>query len=740
MQTYQTMYDFFVSCPKNVESLLAQEITALGAEDVRETVAGVSFRGPLETAYRTCLWSRLGNRVLLRLDRFEINDADHMYEQVKAIDWYDHLELDGRFCVDFIGTDQNIRHTGFGAQKIKDGVVDRMRDSEGARPTVSTDRPDIRIHAHLSKGKLSLSLDLSGGSLHERGYRQQVGKAALKENLAAAILVRSEWPRLAQEGAPLIDPLCGSGTLLTEAVMMAADIAPGLLRMRFGFERWPGHVPKIWRDLLEEARQRRQEGLEQFDNVVRGFDADRRVIQQAKANAERAGLKRFIQFENRDLQHFSLDGLQSEKGLVLTNPPYGERLGDQASVIYLYRNLGDVLRRDCPGWEAGIFTGSPELGRNMGIRAHNRYNLFNGTLACQLLRLKVEDPWLVKAKSEAGKDVAARSNENRAPLSAGAEMFANRLRKNLRLLGKWARKEQISCYRIYDADMPEYAVAIDLYNDQVHVQEYRAPASVDERKATERLHEVISAIPVVLDIPQQNVVLKRRERQKGDSQYRRQSEQGQMMEVNEGGCRLLVNLTDYLDTGLFLDHRPVRLRIQQEAKGKRMLNLFCYTASTSVHAAHGGAVTTTSVDMSKTYLGWARKNFELNGMGPKHRLIEADCLRWLEEASGEKNPRSKAVETGRYDLIFMDPPTFSNSAKMRGVLDIQDDHVGLIRQAMKLLAPGGVLYFSNNYRKFKIDPAVVEEYEVEDISAATIDKDFQRRPGIHCCFRIHHQR
>ncbi len=738
MQTYQTMYDFFVSCPKNIESLLAQELTSLGAEDVRETVAGVSFRGPLATAYRICLWSRLGNRVLLRLARFEIENADHMYEQVKEIDWHDHLELDGRFCVDFIGTNDEIRHTGFGAQRVKDGVVDRMRDSEGARPTVSTDRPDIRIHAHLSKGKLSLSLDISGGSLHERGYRQQVGKAALKENLAAAILVRCEWPRLAREGAAFIDPLCGSGTLLTEAVMMAADIAPGLLRMRFGFERWPGHVPKIWRDLLDEARKRRQEGLEQFDNVVRGFDADRRVIAQAKANAERGGLKRFIQFETRDLQHFSLDGLKADKGLLLTNPPYGERLGDQASVIYLYRNLGELLRRDCPGWEAGIFTGSPELGRNMGIRAHNRYNLFNGTLPCQLLRLKVEDPWIVKAKPEEGKPAAEQTN--RAPLSAGAEMFANRLRKNLRLLGKWARKEQISCYRVYDADMPEYAVAIDLYNDYAHVQEYRAPASIDERKATERLHEVMSALPGVLNIPENHVVLKRRERQKGENQYRRQSEQNQMMEVVEGGCRLLVNLRDYLDTGLFLDHRPVRLQIQQEAKGKRMLNLFSYTASTSVHAAHGGAVSTTSVDMSKTYLGWARKNFELNGMGPKHKLIEADCLRWLEEASGEKNPRSKAVETGKYDLIFMDPPTFSNSAKMRGVLDVQDDHPRLIRQVMALLALGGVLYFSNNYRKFKLDASIFEQYEAEDISASTIDKDFQRRPTIHYCFRIQHKR
>ena len=738
MQTYQTMYDFFVSCPKNIESLLAQELTSLGAEDVRETVAGVSFQGSLAAAYRVCLWTRLGNRVLLRLARFEIENADHMYEQVKAIDWHDHLELNGRFCVDFVGTNEEIRHTGFGAQRVKDGVVDRMRDSEGARPTVSTDRPDVRIHAHLSKGKLSLSLDISGGSLHERGYRQQVGKAALKENLAAAILVRCEWPRLAREGTPFIDPLCGSGTLLTEAVMMAADIAPGLLRMRFGFERWPGHIPKIWSDLLDEARKRRQEGLEQFDNVVRGFDADRRVIAQAKANAERGGLKRFIQFETRDLQHFSLDGLKSDKGLLLTNPPYGERLGDQASVIYLYRNLGELLRRDCPGWEAGIFTGAPELGRNMGIRAHNRYNLFNGTLPCQLLRMKVEDPWLVKAKSEEGQEKT--EQVNRAPLSAGAEMFANRLRKNLRLLSKWARKEQISCYRVYDADMPEYAVAIDLYNDYAHVQEYRAPASIDERKATERLHEVMSALPGVLNIPENNVVLKRRERQKGESQYRRQSEQNQMMEVVEGGCRLLVNLTDYLDTGLFLDHRPVRLRIQQEAKGKRMLNLFCYTASTSVHAAHGGAVSTTSVDMSKTYLGWARKNFELNGMGPKHQLIEADCLRWLEEASGEKNPRSKSVETGKYDLIFMDPPTFSNSAKMRGVLDVQDDHPRLIRQAMALLAPGGVLYFSNNYRKFKLDSAVFEQYEAEDISAVTIDKDFQRRPTIHYCFKVQHKR
>lgn len=303
-------------------------------------------------------------------------------------------------------------------------------------------------------------------------------------------------------------------------------------------------------------------------------------------------------------------------------------------------------------------------------------------------------------------------------------MFANRLQKNLKQLGKWARREKIECYRLYDADMPEYALAVDLYRDWVHVQEYAAPKSIDPAKAQVRLLDALAALPQALGIPSERIVIKRRERQGGKRQYERQNSEGRFMEVEEGGVRLLVNLTDYLDTGLFLDHRPMRLRLQREAAGKRFLNLFCYTATATVHAARGGARSTTSVDLSKTYLDWARRNLSLNGFSDKQKLVQSDVMEWLR------------ADRGEYDLIFIDPPTFSNSKRMEGVFDVQRDQVELIDLAMTRLAKGGVLYFSNNFRKFELDPGLAARYQVEDISAQTLDPDFVRNPKIHRAWRI----
>ncbi|RMW11970.1 Ribosomal RNA large subunit methyltransferase K/L [Pseudomonas amygdali pv. tabaci] len=309
-------------------------------------------------------------------------------------------------------------------------------------------------------------------------------------------------------------------------------------------------------------------------------------------------------------------------------------------------------------------------------------------------------------------------------VSEGGQMFANRLQKNLKLMGKWVRREGIDCYRVYDADMPEYSLAIDLYHDWVHVQEYAAPKSIDPEKASARLFDALAAIPQALNIDKNRVVIKRRERQSGTKQYERQSAQGQFLEVSEGGVKLLVNLTDYLDTGLFLDHRPMRMRIQREASGKRFLNLFAYTATASVHAAKGGARSTTSVDLSRTYLDWARRNLSLNGFSDKNRLEQGDVMAWLQANRDE------------YDLIFIDPPTFSNSKRMEGIFDVQRDQVELIDLAMARLAPGGVLYFSNNFRKFVLDENLSQRYAVEDITAQTIDQDFARNGKIHRAWKI----
>ncbi|RMQ43253.1 Ribosomal RNA large subunit methyltransferase K/L [Pseudomonas cichorii] len=742
-------YELFLTCPKGLEGLLAEEATALGLQETREHTSAIRGTADMETAYRLCLWSRLANRVLLVLKRFPMKNADDLYEGVLHVDWQDHLEADGTVAVEFSGHGSGIDNTHFGALKVKDAIVDKLRTADGLRPSVDKINPDLRVHLRLDRGEAILSLDLSGHSLHQRGYRLQQGAAPLKENLAAAILIRAGWPRIAAEGGALADPMCGVGTFLVEAGMIAADIAPNLKRERWGFSAWLGHVPALWRKLHDEALARAAAGLARPPLWIRGYEADPRLIQPGRNNIERAGLSDWIKVYQGEVATFEPRPDQSQKGLVICNPPYGERLGDEASLLYLYQNLGERLRQSCLNWEAAVFTGAPDLGKRMGIRSHKQYSFWNGALPCKLLLIKVLPDQFVTGERRTAEQrqiereaqieepvVERKLNKNGNPikpapvvveqprLSEGGQMFANRLQKNLKQMSKWVRREGIDCYRVYDADMPEYSLAIDLYHDWVHVQEYAAPKSIDPEKASARLFDALAAIPQALNIDKSRVVIKRRERQSGTKQYERQSAQGQFQEVNEGGVKLLVNLTDYLDTGLFLDHRPMRMRIQREAAGKRFLNLFAYTATASVHAAKGGARSTTSVDLSRTYLDWARRNLSLNGFSDKNRLEQGDVMAWLQSCREE------------YDLIFIDPPTFSNSKRMEGIFDVQRDQVELIDLAMARLAPGGVLYFSNNFRKFVLDENLGQRYAVEEITAQTIDQDFARNSKIHRAWKI----
>ncbi len=723
--------ELILTCPKGLEALLAQEASGLGLEEVREQPAALRGRGSLEVAYRLCLWSRLANRVLLVLARTPVSDAETLYDAVHALDWSEHLAANGSLAVEFSGRGAGIDNSHFGALKVKDAIVDQLRARFGQRPDIDKLNPQVRVHAHLERGELVLSLDLSGHSLHQRGYRLQQGAAPLKENLAAAILIRAGWPERAARGEALSDPMCGVGTFLIEAGMMAADLAPNLKREQWGFSHWLGHVPALWKKLHDEARERAAAGLAKTPLWIRGYEADPRLIQPARNNIERAGLAEWVKIYQGELATFAPRPDQGQTGLVVCNPPYGERLGDEASLLYLYQHLGERLRQQCAGWDAAVFTGAPELGKRMGIRSHKQYAFWNGALPCKLLLFRVTaDQFVTGERGErrsaetAGEAPAPSQASEPARLSEGGQMFANRLQKNLKQLGKWAKKAGVECYRLYDADMPEYAVAVDLYRDWVHVQEYAAPRSIDPQKAQTRLLDALAAIPVALGISSDKVVIKRRERQSGTRQYERQDQQGRFMEVSEGGVKLLVNLTDYLDTGLFLDHRPLRLRIQKEAAGKRFLNLFCYTATATVHAARGGARSTTSVDLSKTYLDWARRNLALNGFSDKQRLEQGNVMQWLAEDRGE------------YDLIFIDPPTFSNSKRMEGVFDVQRDQVELIDLAMARLAPGGVLYFSNNFRKFVLDEGVQARYQVKEISEQTLDPDFVRNPKIHRAWMI----
>ncbi len=709
-------YTFFATCPKGIESLLADELRSLGAA-TRETRAGVAFEGSLSLAYRACLWSRLASRILLALARFPAPSPQALYDGVQGISWKDHVDPAGTLAVDSSISQSGITHSHFAALKVKDAIVDQLRNIEGQRPSIDTERPDVRVNLYLHRDEATISLDLSGDSLHRRGYRGHAAEAPLKENLAAAILLRADWPALAREGAPLVDPLCGSGTLPIEAAFIAADVAPGLLREHYGFLRWRGHDTATWSALIAEARERRDAGLARLP-AIRGYDHDRRAIDAARKNLARAQLSERVTFEVRALADADSDGFPP--GLVVANPPYGERMGDIKELPALYAALGDALKRCYAGWRAAVLTGNPELGKHMGLRARRMHTLYNGAIECKLLHFEITPEWYKRER----KPIASPTE-----LGSGAEMFANRLRKNLRHFGRWAARQDIHAYRLYDADLHEYNLAIDVYEGAhrwVHVQEYLAPTSIDAHTAARRLRHALAVIPLVLEVPAERVYSKIRQRQKDRRQYEKLSDTGEFHEVREGPCRFLVNFTDYLDTGLFLDHRVTRALLREHANGLRFLNLFGYTGTATVHAALGGARASTTVDMSHTYLDWARRNLELNRLDPKrHELVRADVFKWLEENIEQ-----------RYDLIFLDPPTFSRSKRMDDTLDIQRDHPALIKKTATMLAPSGTLFFSTNYQRFKFDHAALADLSAEDITRRTLSKDFERNPRIHQCFRI----
>ena len=717
---------YFVPCGRGLEYLLADELLALGADKATAAQSGVNVEGEAESLLRCALWSRFGSRALWPLLEFDCASEDDLYAAVHALDWREHLEAEGTLAVHATVSGPGFNHSRYAAQRVKDAIVDRLRFDTGTRPSVDVDNPDLRLDLVVRKGKAILSVDLAG-PLHRRGWRQGQGDAPLKENLACAVLARAGWTREAlaaadAAGTPLalLDPMCGSGTLLVEGALIAADTAPGLLR--HGEEpptRWRGFDHALWQRLVEEAKARDHRA----DLPARffGVDLDMRIVQQARRNAEAAGVFDALDFRAGDIA--DLQRPCEGPGVVACNPPYDERLAaDEA----LYAAIGAALQQAVPEWRGAILCGSEALAHATRLRARKRYAISNGALECTLLACDSFAPPPPRVEGE------ARS------LSEGAQMIANRLKKTLKHSARWREREGVTCFRAYDADLPEYAAAVDVYAEDededeprtfLHVQEYAPPASVAEHDARRRFGELLAALREVFGVPKERIATKTRARGKGGSKYGRMDERQEAFIVREGAVRLEVNLFDYLDTGLFLDHRPLRTRIFEESKDARFLNLFCYTGAATVHAAVGGAASTTSVDLSSTYLEWAARNMAINGqVGPQHRYVKADVMSWLR------------AEKGEYDLIFCDPPTFSNS-KDKDDFDVQKHHVDLLGAAMRRLAPGGVLLFSNNFRRFKPELETIAKFaEIEEITPDTIGPDFERNPRIHRAWLLHRGR
>ena len=712
------MKQLFATTARGFEELLKSELTELGAQDAKVAQGGVHYWADDETLYRTLLWSRLSSRILLPIVQAKVFSDLDLYSAVVGVNWLDYFDEKVHFFVDFNGTNQEIRHTQFGAMRVKDGIVDYFERHGRARPNVDKEQPDIRIHAYLNRDDVVLSLDLSGDALHMRGYREDTGKAPLRETLAAAIVLRSGW----QKGTPLVDPMCGSGSLLIEAAQMEAQIAPQLYRLHWGFDFWQGHNQAAWEKVKEEALAL-AEAEKQRENAPHfyGFDLDHRVLQKAKQNAKNAGVAHLMQWQQGDVAAIK-NPSQNVVGTVICNPPYGERLGTTPALIALYSVFGQRLKQQFAGWNASIFSGEPSLLDCLRLRSHRQFKAKNGPLDC------VQKNYQIAERTEqSAVENALEFDRTSSVTSEVAVDFANRLQKNIKKIEKWAKQQGLDAYRLYDADLPEYNLAVDRYGDHIVVQEYAAPKNIDENKARQRLLDAVNATLQVTGIETNKLILKVRQKQKGTNQYEKLANKGEYFYVNEYGAKLWVNLTDYLDTGLFLDHRLTRKMLGEMAQGKDFLNLFAYTGSATVHAALGKAKSTTTVDMSNTYLNWAEQNLLLNDIeGKQHKLIQADCLQWLEKCDRQ------------FDLIFVDPPTFSNSKRMEDSWDVQRDHIKLMKNLKRILRPNGTIVFSNNKRGFKMDFAKLEELGLSavEISHKTLPLDFERNKQIHNCWLL----
>ena len=712
------MKQLFATTARGFEELLKSELTELGAQDAKVAQGGVHYWADDETLYRTLLWSRLSSRILLPIVQAKVFSDLDLYSAVVGVNWLDYFDEKVHFFVDFNGTNQEIRHTQFGAMRVKDGIVDYFERHGRARPNVDKEQPDIRIHAYLNRDDVVLSLDLSGDALHMRGYREDTGKAPLRETLAAAIVLRSGW----QKGTPLVDPMCGSGTLLIEAAQMEAQIAPQLYRLHWGFDFWQGHNQAAWEKVKEEALAL-AEAEKQCENPPHfyGFDLDHRVLQKAKQNAKNAGVAHLMQWQQGDVAAIK-NPSPNVAGTVICNPPYGERLGTTPALIALYSVFGQRLKQQFAGWNASIFTGEPSLLDCLRLRSHRQFKAKNGPLDC------VQKNYQIAERAEQSAVENTVEFDRTSPVSSEVAVdFANRLQKNIKKIEKWAKQQGLDAYRLYDADLPEYNLAVDRYADHIVVQEYAAPKNIDENKARQRLLDAVNATLQVTGIETNKLILKVRQKQKGTNQYEKLANKGEYFYVNEYGAKLWVNLTDYLDTGLFLDHRLTRKMLGEMAQGKDFLNLFAYTGSATVHAALGGAKSTTTVDMSNTYLNWAEQNLLLNDIeGKQHKLIQADCLQWLEKCDRQ------------FDLIFVDPPTFSNSKRMEDSWDVQRDHIKLMTNLKRILRQNGTIVFSNNKRGFKMDFAKLEELGLSavEISHKTLPLDFERNKQIHNCWLV----
>jgi len=700
----------YASCPKHLELLLKDELISFGAENVAEKLSGVVFHASPEVLMHSLLWSRLANRILVLINNIKVKNSEELYDAIYQTDWLDQVYIVPKsLAINFKGTNKELRNTQYSSQVVKDAICDRIRETNETRPDIVKSNADLSVSVVLKHNQVLVYQDISGRSLHLRGYRQTLTKAPLKENLAAAVLIRANWHELSKQDYNLIDPMCGSGTFLTEGYLMACDIAPGLTNPHYSVETWKHFNQDKWNKILFDAKTRMMTGIDNFKGQIIGADHHKDSVKITEEHAYQLNAEDRIQCQYKTFDNFSIP---NKNNLVVCNPPYGVRL--KKNVDSTWRQLGEWMANKAVGSKAAIMTHAKNQGFLLGFRAKKSWKLMNGDLLITLITFDIENQ--KKLNSPEGQKHA---------LPETAQMVANRIKKNANRLKKWIKHNEIKAYRIYDADIPEYAVAVDVYNNHINIQEYKAPNNIPEKKTKKRLEDAVLGAQVALNIKNDKVHIKTRQKQTSNNQYEKRTVDSENLIIHEGNRKYIVNLEKYLDTGLFLDHRWVRSYIQDNSRNKSFLNLFCYTGSVTVAAALGGASRTVSVDSSKTYLSWAKDNFKINKMDMfSHKVIRNDVLEYLSSSNH------------KFDTIFVDPPTYSNSHSRTSDWDVQRDHKQMLFACKRLLNENGEILFSNNYRKFILDEGLSDYFTIKDLTKQSISPDFQKSKIKRVCFQL----
>lgn len=778
--------EFFATCPPGIEKLLAEELHQLGVRKVRPLAGGAAFYGMPEAALRVCLWSRLAGRVNAVVGRVDARDAEALYAGVRALPWEEEIAMGASVAVRAHGVNEALRNTQFTALKVKDALCDRLVEVRGSRPDVDAHEPDALIEVRLRNNRATVAIDLSGRSLSRRSYldERDGADAPVAVAQAAALLAALDATELLRGGWGLLDPACDDGILVCEAASVLVDQAPGLVRGRWGFRGWARAEGDAWDDLLAEADDRLEAGLvrvlgpegpqkavsdapDQHAVGIVGLSESSPAIARARQHLRAAGLRAVASVElgageaaaQVEERLTSVVARQAEAGAALivamAAPPSRD---DDARAVAEQAACVAAARRAPAGSRFG-FAGPGGFAARFGVAPLAKLAIGAGRTEAviETFDQPPREPQVIAVANPAGgSDISVEVND------AASAQFASRLRKVARERRKWAAREGIACYRLYDADLPEYACAIDLYEGAgsaegilyAHVAEYAAPKSVDPEVARARFEDVLAIVPAVLGIRPDHVFSKARLRARGGGQYRDAGGRSYVTHTSEDGLICEIDLGGYLDTGIFLDHRLTREMVGKMAAGKRFLNLFAYTGVATLHAAAAGAASTTTVDLSQTYLDWAARNLEANGFPvvgaqasdqggrgarnvrggrsscTENELVRADVTRWITEAR-------RARRT--WDVVFVDPPTFSNSKAMgRRTWDVQRDHVELLAGVVRLLSKDGVAVFSCNLRSFKPDTEALARsgVEIEDITAQTIPHDFERNPRIHHCYLV----